>query len=214
MGEDFLPEIIKDNMSWIDIIPSLRGFKKGTAEYKKSEKEVIKDITNEVRKINPHGLNVQNRIKAIMGQIIVLKAWGIKNKNVKATDGLRTDYLIGGKKGEFKMIFSAYPYKNGLKDNKIMSPTQISSPSVLSNYQSNVDEASYSYVNDLNEGNIIIYRLSSRDLEKVVNQNFNKIKIDFLNGEIDYHGNRKIMMHIPPEIIDKIAKKVIIFKSK
>ncbi len=214
MSEDILPKIINETINWIDIIPTLRGFKKGTTEYKKSEKETINDIIKEVRKINPHGLNVENRIKAIIGQIVVLKAWTIVNKNVKTTNGLKTDYLVGDKKGEFKMIFSSYPYKNGLKDNKIMSPSQISSPDVLSNYQSNVDEASYSYIDDLKKGNIIIYRLSSKDLEKLVNQNFNKIKIDFLNGEIDYHGNRKIMMHIPTEIIDKIAKKVIIFENK
>ena len=98
MSEDILPKIINETINWIDIIPTLRGFKKGTTEYKKSEKETINDIIKEVRKINPHGLNVENRIKAIIGQIVVLKAWTIVNKNVKTTNGLKTDYLVGDKK--------------------------------------------------------------------------------------------------------------------
>ena len=84
---------------------------------------------------------------------------------------------------------------------------------MLSNYQSMVDEYSYVYMSDMDKGNITIYTISTDDLKKAIKENFNYIIINFLDGEVDLFGNKKIMMHIPPHIIDQKATKTIIYRS-
>ena len=156
--------------------------------------------------------NFQNRVKGIMAQVIVLKLWNMVNPNILLQAGKKEDYLRNGKKGEFKAIFSTYPYKNGISDKTISDVSKIT-PQMLSNYQSMVDEYSYVYMSDMDKGNVIIYTISTDDLKKTIKENFNYIIINFLDGEVDLFGNKKIMMHIPPHIIDQKATKTIIYRS-
>lgn len=211
MNENEFQKIITSKMKWIDIIPNFK-FERGTEAYKETEKEIIEEIHRQTKEINPGNNNFQNRVKGIMAQVIVLKFWNMINPNILLQVGKKEDYLRNGKRGEFKAIFSTYPYKNGISDKTISDVSKIT-PQMLSNYQSMVDEYSYVYMSDLDKGNVIIYTISTDDLKKTIKENFNYIIINFLDGEVDLFGNKKIMMHIPPHIIDQKATKTVIYKS-
>ena len=211
MNENEFQKIITSKMKWIDIIPNFK-FERGTEAYKETEKKIIEEIHRQTKEINPGNNNFQNRVKGIMAQVIVLKFWNMINPNILLQVGKKEDYLRNGKRGEFKAIFSTYPYKNGISDKTISDVSKIT-PQMLSNYQSMVDEYSYVYMSDLDKGNVIIYTISTDDLKKTIKENFNYIIINFLDGEVDLFGNKKIMMHIPPHIIDQKATKTVIYKS-
>ena len=178
----------------------------------KIAKKAIEEIHKQTKEINPGNSNFQNRVKGIMAQVIVLKLWNMVNTNIILQPGKKEDYLRDGKKGEFKAIFSTYPYKNGISDKTITDVSKITSQ-MLSNYQSMVDEYSYVYMSDLDKGTVTIYTISTDELKKAIKENFSSITINFLAGEVDMFGNKKIMMHIPPHIIDQKATKTIIYRS-
>lgn len=212
MNEDEFQKVINSKMKWIDIIPNFKKLERGTEAYGETEKEIIEEIHRQTKEINPGNSNFQNRVKGIMAQVIVLKLWNIVDPNILLQTGKKEDYLRDGKKGEFKAIFSTYPYKNGISDKTVLDVSKIT-PQMLSNYQSMVDEYSYVYMSDMDKGNVIIYTISTDDLKKTIKENFNYIIINFLDGEVDLFGNKKIMMHIPPHIIDQKATKTIIYRS-
>ncbi len=212
MNEDEFQKVINSKMKWIDIIPNFKKLERGTEAYGETEKEIIEEIHRQTKEINPGNSNFQNRVKGIMAQVIVLKLWNIVDPNILLQTGKKEDYLRDGKKGEFKAIFSTYPYKNGISDKTVLDVSKIT-PQMLSNYQSMVDEYSYVYMSDMDKGNVIIYTISTDDLKKTIKENFNYIIINFLDGEVDLFGNKKIMMHIPPHIIDQKAIKTIIYRS-
>lgn len=212
MNEDEFQKVINSKMKWIDIIPNFKKLERGTEAYGETEKEIIEEIHRQTKEINPGNNNFQNRVKGIMAQVIVLKLWNIVDPNILLQTGKKEDYLRDGKKGEFKAIFSTYPYKNGISDKTVLDVSKIT-PQMLSNYQSMVDEYSYVYMSDMDKGNVIIYTISTDDLKKTIKENFNYIIINFLDGEVDLFGNKKIMMHIPPHIIDQKATKTIIYRS-
>ena len=212
MNEDEFQKVINSKMKWIDMIPNFKKLERGTEAYGETEKDIIEEIHRQTKEINPGNSNFQNRVKGIMAQVIVLKLWNMVNPNILLQAGKKEDYLRNGKKGEFKAIFSTYPYKNGISDKTISDVSKIT-PQMLSNYQSMVDEYSYVYMSDMDKGNITIYTISTDDLKKAIKENFNYIIINFLDGEVDLFGNKKIMMHIPPHIIDQKATKTIIYRS-
>jgi hypothetical protein len=212
MNEDEFQKVINSKMKWIDMIPNFKKLERGTEAYGETEKDIIEEIHRQTKEINPGNSNFQNRVKGIMAQVIVLKLWNMVNPNILLQAGKKEDYLRNGKKGEFKAIFSTYPYKNGISDKTISDVSKIT-PQMLSNYQSMVDEYSYVYMSDMDKGNVIIYTISTDDLKKTIKENFNYIIINFLDGEVDLFGNKKIMMHIPPHIIDQKATKTIIYRS-
>lgn len=212
MNEDEFQKVINSKMKWIDMIPNFKKLERGTEAYGETEKDIIEEIHRQTKEINPGNSNFQNRVKGIMAQVIVLKLWNMVNPNILLQAGKKEDYLRNGKKGEFKAIFSTYPYKNGISDKTISDVSKIT-PQMLSNYQSMVDEYSYVYMSDMDKGNVIIYTISTDDLKKAIKENFNYIIINFLDGEVDLFGNKKIMMHIPPHIIDQKATKTIIYRS-
>jgi hypothetical protein len=212
MNEEEFQKVINSKMKWVDMIPNFKKLERGTEAYEKLEKETIEEIHKQTKEINPGNTNFQNRVKGIMAQVIVLKLWNMVNPNIILQSGKKEDYLRDGKKGEFKAIFSTYPYKNGISDKTVSDVSKIT-PQMLSNYQSMVDEYSYVYMSDMDKGNVTIYTISTDELKKVIKENFNYIVIDFLDGEFDLFGNKKIMMHIPPQIIDKNAIKTAIYKN-
>lgn len=212
MNEEEFQKVITSKMKWIDMIPNFKKFERGTEAYEASEKETIEEIHKQTKEINPGNSNFQNRVKGIMAQVIVLKLWNMVNTNIILQPGKKEDYLRDGKKGEFKAIFSTYPYKNGISDKTITDVSKITSQ-MLSNYQSMVDEYSYVYMSDLDKGTVTIYTISTDELKKAIKENFSSITINFLAGEVDMFGNKKIMMHIPPNIIDKFATKTTVYKG-